>query len=625
MTDTTYTEKDIQVLTDREHVRLRTAVYFGNMSHEAFVMPVFGENVIDLQHISFIPSVFKGLTEVIDNSCDEFSQINTKNKTLIIKASPSEGKYSIEDNGRGVPIGIHSEGQYTPQIVFGSLRSGRNFKDGKAAGTIGCNGVGSSCTCFTSSEFHVEIHREGRRYTQSFLNGAEKITSPIIENTYDPKKSGTKISFTLDNAVFKDVSLPDVLVRNRALEIALTNPKTRVIYNDEEFYYEKGFEEYVDKLSKSYFKFNSSIGEIYLISNMSQSSEEQFYSWVNSNFLFGGGSINTQFINAFTSKVVDHLSKEAKKLKCEVTKNDVRPGLFLLGNFKISDPQYDSQSKTRLTGPVLRKEVTECIDTQWKSFVKSNKEWLQNVLDRAVLRCKQENNKKAVKSLQKASSKKIPGLLDATSRIRSECNLMITEGLSACSQACEVRNPKTLGSYPLTGKINNVYGSSIAECLQMGKLTDLLAAIGLVPGEKAIRSNLRYSKIIIASDADMDGSSIMALLVNLFYQFWPELFDPNYEPFIHRLIAPNIVVSKNKDRKHFTSRAAYEQHKDKYKGWTVEYMKGLGSLHKVDWKLMMDNLDDFLLPFQDDGKLKETLTLIFGPDTDNRKKWLTNE
>jgi DNA topoisomerase-2 len=194
---------------------------------------------------------------------------------------------------------------------------------------------------------------------------------------------------------------------------------------------------------------------------------------------------------------------------------------------------------------------------------------------------------------------------------------------SAKSTVSEARNPENTAAFALTGKINNTYGCTLAQVLSMGKLTDLLLAIGLTPGKYANRSLLHFgNKIVVASDSDYDGDHIFTLLINLFYQFWPELFSPDHPPIIHRLVAPNVVVSKGDKRVHFANRTEYEQSKSKYKGWNVEYMKGLGSLSKSDWETILNDDNDCFIPIVDDGLLQDALHLAFGPSADDRKDWL---
>lgn len=625
-----YGAEDIKVLSDREHVRYRTQIYLGSLNPTVFKMPLFIDDKFLIEEMEFIPAVYKAVGEIIDNSIDEFSQIDQKNKVLSIDAEPLKGIYTISDNGRGIPIDKHSSGKYTPEVALGSLRAGRNFTDDKEAGVIGQNGVGSACTNFCSRDFKATVYRDSKRYIQTFENGADKISKPRITDIASGK-TGTEVSFTLDSSVFKDISLPEKLMHNRAIELALTNPGVAVQYNKQNYKFKKGFEDIIKVITKDgeYFEFTidtpTVTGQFFVVFGVNKNIDEQVFTWVNSSFLFDGGLCNTQFLNAFYDHAISHLVRAAKKNNIEVTKNDVREGLLIFGNLKIKNPEYDAQSKTRLTGPNIRKELNDILDAQWSVFARKNKDWFDKVLERAIHRHNFNENKKAIDDHQKSLRRKVPKLMDATSKNRFECQVLITEGDSAKSKISEAREPTTTAAFPLSGKVNNVYGATPAQLLNMGKLTDLLAVIGLVPGKKAIRSELRYGKVVIATDADVDGSDIFTLLVNMFYHFWPEMFDPEYEPLVHRLVAPNVCLVKGKERIHFTSRADYEKVKDKYKGYEVRYYKGLGSMAKQDWEMILSGKTNTLIPVVDDGKMGQTLELLFSPDADKRKEWLQKD
>jgi len=627
----TYTAKDIQDLGDRDYVRLRTQIYFGNMHPTAYRVPILSATKLVVKEIEFIPAVYKAVNEVIDNSLDEFAQIKSKIKLLKINTNLKEGYYCVEDNGRGIPIEKKKdrEGElvWVPELVLGRLRSGRNFKTEKDIGVIGQNGVGAACTNFCSSVFEVDVYRDNKHYSQRFEDGAATV-EPAKMKSVVAQSTGTTVAFTLDPKVFKDIQLPERLITNRIHEIALTNPDVTIEYKGERIRYKRGFAEYVEKLNGSHSVFTIDTpnvqGEVYLLFDVNKDESEEMFTWVNSSLLFDGGKCNTQFLNAFFEKAIVALGSEAKKRKCEVTRNDVREGLLILCNLKMKNPEYDSQAKTRLTAPDLRKDFVEAIEKQWKAFAKKNDTWLNALLARAERRHKFQEDSKAIEEHElNKKRKRVAGLLDATGRIRSNCQILITEGESAQGQISEARDPTTTAAFALTGKINNVYGNTAAQVLKMGKLTDLLAAIGLTPGKKAIRSHLNYGKIVIATDADYDGDDIFTLLVNLFYQFWPELFDKHYTPFVYRLVAPNVVVSKSGKRIHFTRRSEFEKVKDKYKGWTVEYMKGLGSMWKEDWEMVLTGETDTLVPIIDDGNISSTLTLLFGENADARKEWLS--
>ncbi len=634
--DKSYTASDIVSLTDNQHVRMRTQIYLGSMHPTTYTIPLLSENTLKIEEVTFIPAVYKAINEIIDNSLDEFSQITSKIKLLKINASPDTGLYTVSDNGRGIPIEkkIETTGRtkkevWTPEIALSHLRAGRNFTDDKEVGTIGQNGVGSSCTNFCSTDFEVVIRRDKQRYYQKFSDGATKISKPTI--TADQSKTtGTELTFQLDPLVFKDVSLPDSLIHNRAMEISLMNPDLIVEYNGEKLKHKKGLQEYIDRIAKDKitYKFevneNNVQGEIYVVCDGHDGLDELAFTWVNSSFLFDGGKCNTQIFNLIFDRVGNHLEREAKKLKAEVTRNDIRKGLLVFANLKIKNPEFDSQSKTRMVGPDLRKELTNVIDSNWKSFAKTTSSWLANILERANERYHHSENKKAIDDHEKQIKKKIkvPGLLDAKSCNRFECKILITEGLSAKAQISEARDPQTTAAFALTGKINNTYGCSAAQVLKMGKLTDLLAILGLTPGKKADRSTMRYGQVIVATDADQDGANICTLLLNMFFQFWPELFHKDYEPVFYRLMSPNIIASKGNRRVHFTTKADYDRIKDKYKGWDISYCKGLGGLEKIDWITILSGAD-YLIPFIDDGHMKEVFELLFGNDSDGRKSWLT--
>lgn len=423
----TYTEKDIQILTDHQHIQKRTAMYLGNMKSTEYTIPMFLDNKFNQTNISFIPAVLKCVGEVLDNCIDEHVQNDNKNTIITIDAHPILGTYTISDNGRGVPIGKHASGKHTPEVVFGSLRSGRNFDDNKASGVIGMNGIGSSAVCAVSSEFTVDISRDGKRYQQTFSDGVTKISKPSIKKTTSTE-TGTTIRFQLDDGVFDDITLPDQLMENRAIELALTNPGITTIYNGKKYKYRKGFDDVIKKISSNFHKFTSDGMEFYVIFDVHEGIDESIFTWVNSSLLFDGGLCNTQFLNAFFDKTISHLQPQAKKTKSTITKNDIKQNLLIIGNLKLSDPEYDAQSKTRLTGPNIRRDLVKMLDTEWAGFVRKHKDWCDVVLERATLRHHNNANADAVKDHKKGIKRKVDGLVDATSKNRFECQLLLTEG-----------------------------------------------------------------------------------------------------------------------------------------------------------------------------------------------------
>jgi len=471
-----YTEKDITVLSDRDHVRLRVGIYFGsNQQTDIEVLSL--TDGIEFKQYTIVPAAFKAVGEIIDNCIDEFAQVDKKSKKLSIIADATAGKYTISDNGRGVPIGKHETGTYTPEVVFGSLRSGRNFTDERQQGVQGQNGVGSSCVCFSSTSFDISINRDGKEYHQKFMGGGSNIMPPKITKK-SSKQTGTQIAFMLDPDVFLSTQLPTELMQHRAIEIAMINPGIVVSYNKTKYQFKKGIEELVAKHTDQYFKFHyateTATLEFFVVFNQHKNDDEKIFTYVNTSPLFDGGLCNTQFTNSFYSKVISHLASSAKKQKIEVSKTDIKHGIVIIGNIKTINPEYNSQAKTRYVGPSLKQEMDILIDGMWSAFVRKHKNWFDEVLERAYLRYNHVTNKNIEKEMIGKRSKKVPNLTDANSKNRFECKLLITEGKSAASSIIEVRNPNDTGCFPLTGKINNVYNMSASQLLKAGKVTDLL-------------------------------------------------------------------------------------------------------------------------------------------------------
>lgn len=621
MSEKQYTSDDISVLSDREHLRLRISMYAGNTNTTSYMMPNFTDNKFDITKVEFVPAALKCINEIRDNSSDELMQIDRPNKRIDITADVARSTYTIADNGRGVPIDVHRDtGLPTPQTVFGSLRSGRNFGDEKTAGVIGMNGIGSSMTNYVSDFFRIRINRDNKQYTQEFTEGALNVTQPLIKSKKS-KETGTSITFKLDDSVFSNTIIPEVVMHNNAIEVAFNNPGVLVAYNGTEYKFKNGLTDVIKSISTQSFSFSNDAMNFNVIFDLCEEQDEQVFVYCNGSYLWEGGCANTQFTAAFFDKVIDHLSRAAKAQKCEVTKADIRGGLLIIGSLKLTNPNFDSQAKTRLTGPYLRKDFDALLERQWKVFAKQHKEWLDGILARAFDRHHSEANAKAQKNMAKKVPKKVPGLIDASEKDRSKCTLYLCEGDSAKFSLANIRT-SSMAIYPLTGKINNTYGCTIAQIADMGKVAKLLNIIGLVPGKPAVRSQLRYGNgIYLVADADVDGSDITTLMINIFYN-WPELFDPKLPPFVYKMIVPNICCVKGNKRVHFATKAQYQAVSDKYKGWEVTYLKGLGTMIPADWDLIASNIDQFLIPLVDDGSLAAGLKLAFSDDVDARKKWL---
>lgn len=447
MADKEYKASDISVLSDRDHVRLRTAIYLGSTETSTFEIPIFKKDDLEIKYVDFIPALYKSFNEISDNGIDELVQLKKKDKRLSIMHDTVENKFKICDNGRGVPVDVHPQtGRHTPETVFTELRSGRNFDDGaKDSGVIGTNGVGSSCVAMISEEFNVQIRRDNKFYQQTYRDGTASIEEPQIA-TMASKETGTCIEFKFDRALkqFADTNLNPDLIYNRAFEIALTNPEIEIGYVrkqlDEDgtleqvqdtFAFKGGMAEYIKKISERFFEFKYDhedfTARYYVVLDKYQGIDEKVFVYVNSSLLFEGGTAAHMFFNTFFSQVVDKLKSETKKRKVDLNRNDVRQNMLVVADVKMKNPRYDNQSKTRLISQEIKKHIDEMVTSQIGKFISSNKDWIEEILDRAEFRQKIADISE-LKKRQKKKKGKLAKLIDCYTKDRSKAAIAFSEG-----------------------------------------------------------------------------------------------------------------------------------------------------------------------------------------------------
>ena len=456
MTDKNYSAKDIKVLSDREHVRLRTTVYLGSTETALYEVPIFEKDDIKIKQKEFIPALFKAFNEITDNAIDELTQLKKKDKKVSVVHDVIKNKYRISDNGRGVPIDVHPQtSRYTPETVFTELRSGRNFDDAaKDSGVIGTNGVGSSCVAMLSEEFQVSIKRDGKFYEQMYRDGTAIINEPSI-NSYNGKDSGTTIEFKFDTSLpqFSTTKVDAELINNRVIEIALNNPEIELSYVrkqldesgeeeqiSEDYHFKGGMSEYVKNVSDRYFEFKYDDAEFtaryYIILDKYQGIDEKIFVYVNSSLLFEGGTAAHMFFNTFFTTIADKLKSEAKKRKLELNKNDVRQNMMILADVKMKNPRYDNQSKTRLISQEIKRHIEKMVADNIGKFLSNHKDWVDEVLSRAEFR-QRIADMAEVKKNQKKKKGKLAKLIDCYSKDRSICSIAFSEG-DCCNSETEI-------------------------------------------------------------------------------------------------------------------------------------------------------------------------------------------
>lgn len=452
MADKSYSSSDIKILSDREHVRLRTSIYLGSTEATTYEVPIFEKDDIRIKQKEFIPALFKSFNEISDNAIDELTQLKKKDKKVSIMHDTITNKFKVCDNGRGVPIDIHEQtGKHTPETVFTELRSGRNFDDSaKDSGVIGTNGVGSSCVAMISEDFQVSIRRDGKFYEQMYHDGTAKILEPSV-NLYNGKDTGTCIEFKFDTSLpqFASTKVDAELINNRAIEIALNNPEIELSYVrkqlddsgeeeqiSESYFFKGGFGEYVKKVSERFFEFKYDHPEFtakyYVILDKYQGIDEKIFVYVNSSLLFEGGTASHMFFNTFFTSIGEKLKSEVKKRKVDLNKNDVRQNLLVVADVKMKNPRYDNQSKTRLISQEIKKHIEKMVADNISKFLSQHKDWVEEVLSRAEFR-QRIADMAEVKKGQRKKRGKLAKLIDCFSKDRSICSIAFSEG-DCCSE-----------------------------------------------------------------------------------------------------------------------------------------------------------------------------------------------
>ena len=622
---------EIKKLSPYQHVRLRTTVYYGSTTLHTQPVLDFTQEKACVKEYSWVPAVFTSAREVWDNALDEVVAHGHGTK-IDITFDPDTMTFSVEDDGRGIPIDWDEDHKmHKVTLALSELMSGRNFDE--RTNTAGMNGIGASGVNYCSEFFNVDIHRGGKRFQQNFSEGnpmfgdSLQIGEPKI--TSKQGKTGTKITFKLSASVFKVLTLSAEFLRSRIVEIACANPTIKFKFNGELIKARKGshslfagYEPIVINMDLVDKQFAS---EFILVPNFTDGADMS-HSLVNNIPVFNGGTQIDSFKKYFVSNLLNNLTRESKRRGLTPNRSDVMETLLIYNVTNMLKPDFDSQSKTRLINEEVEAYIRTALDDEklYKKILRDNKIWIDQIYARCAARTQKKDDADTAKLARKVLRTKVPKLMDATGKDRTQCILLIAEGDSAVSSVSAVRDPEIHGGLPLRGKILNVRGESNKTILDNSICQDIMSSIGLTLGAKVKRDELRYGQVWITCDADTDGANIMALLTNFFYLHWPELFDPTLPAFFLVFSTPFIIQEDKKKQRHYWYSDDWQNYNgDDWKGCVKPTRaKGLGSLEEVDWVNSLAK--PRLIPLTDDGKLEDTLRLIFDKTlADSRKEWMS--
>ena len=634
-----YGADQIQILEGLEAVRKRPGMYIGTTSSRG------------LHHLVY---------EIVDNSVDE--ALAGFCDTIDVYLN-EDGSATVIDNGRGIPIGINKKaGIPAVEVVFTILHAGGKFGGGGYKVSGGLHGVGASVVNALSTWLEVEIYHEGRVYKQRYERG-KACYSLQDEGPCEDNRTGTKVTFLPDPEIFQETTVFefDVLMQRlremafltKGIKIRLTDFRKPEDHNDEidgewkpktrEFHYEGGIKEFVTYLNKSkeplyedvmYFEGTRNGVYVEVALQHNQSFNESVYSFVNNINTPEGGMHLVGFRNAITKTFNDY-ARKAKLLKDNeqnLTGDDIREGLTAIVSVKIEDPQFEGQTKQKLGNSVARSAVDSVVSEQLTYYLEQNPKTAKDICEKSILAQRAREAARKARDLTRRKTgldgMSLPGkLADCSDKDPANCEIYIVEGDSAGGSAKTARSRATQAILPLRGKILNVEKARPDKIYANAEIRAMITAFGTGIHEEFDISKLRYNKIIIMTDADVDGAHISTLLLTFLYRFMPELIKQGH---VYLAQPPLYKLEKNKKVWYAYSDEELESIlKDvgRDQNNKIQRYKGLGEMDAEQlWETTMDPERRILLRVDIDPESESEMDLVFttlmGDDVEPRREFI---
>jgi len=621
-------EKYKKLKDQREHVLLRPDMYVGSIENELKEIYLV-DNINNLENIKFIKkeinynsAFFQLYDEILTNASDHY--IRTNGEVKKIKINVTNDTISIENDGPSIPIQIHKEHNlYIPELIFGHLLSGENFKDNEKRMVGGRNGLGAKLTNIYSKKFEIECVDGIKKYKQTFYNNLSRKSKPKITKA---KRPFTKITYQPDFEKFNLSGITDDIQKvflKRAIDIATYCPKVKVYYNNK-LIPVKSIKDYMKMYVEESELITEKIDDNWEV-GISKSGDEQFQhiSMVNGLFTYEGGT----HVNYLTNKIVQKISVQLnKKYKnSNINQNAIRRNLFIFINAKIANPSFSTQTKEKLITNIKNYKDIDVSNSFIKKILDS--EIVDTIITfieaREAAKLKRASSGKKFK----VRVKKLDDANKAGTKESDNCYMFLTEGDSASSMVLsgiEKKDKNYYGIFPLKGKPLNVRDATMKKVSENEEIKNIINILGLEYGKKyTTTKDLRYGKVVLLSDSDVDGYHIKGLLINLFDTFWPELLELD---FIYEFITPIVRATKNKSKKYFYKIHDYKKFRDSNEsnGYFFKYYKGLGTIEAKESKQFFKRLNKHLIPIKNSND-KDIIDLIFRTNrVEERKKWLLN-
>ena len=645
-----YSANSIQVLEGLEAVRKRPSMYIGDVNERG------------LHHLVY---------EVVDNSIDEAMAGFCDTIDVRILADNS---IRVEDNGRGIPTGMHEkEHRSALEVVLTVLHAGGKFSKNSYKVSGGLHGVGVSCVNALSDLLVAEVHREGKVFVQKYSKG--KPITPV-EVVGETDQTGTIITFHPDAEIFQQTQvykydtlaarLRELAYLNKGIHITLTDerelvdeyvvdendnmkPTGKQIYRSEEFYSEEGLKQFIEYLDAGANTLipepicvtSSKIIPIDIALQYNNGFSEKIYSYVNNINTIEGGTHLQGFKMGLSRSLKAYAEKNnlLAKLKDPLAPEDFREGLTAVISVKVAEPQFEGQTKTKLGNPEVTSAVSQATAAALDIFLEENPKLAKIIIEKIVLAATARSAARRAREMVQRKTYLVgagmPGkLADCSERDPEKCELFLVEGDSAGGTAKQGRDRKTQAILPLRGKILNVEKAAVDRAFDSQEIQNIYTALGVTvaqedeSGEKHMDlSKLRYHKVIIMTDADVDGSHIACLILTFFFRY---MFDLIKNGYVYLATPPLYLVKKGKEEVYCWTEeqreeAAQRLGKGSDKGYTVQRYKGLGEMSDVQlWDTTMDPSRRRLrqITIDNAAEAERTFSMLMGDDVPPRRQFI---
>ena len=623
-----YGADQIQILEGLEAVRKRPGMYIGSTSSRG------------LHHLVY---------EIVDNAVDE--ALAGYCDTIEVVINP-DNSVTVTDNGRGIPVGInHKAGIPAVEVVFTILHAGGKFGRGGYKVSGGLHGVGASVVNALSDWLEVDICSDGKIYRQRYERGKTMYPLKVVGEC-DPEKTGSKITFKPDATIFQETTVYDFdILKQRLREMAFLTKGLKIILRDtreenpqeKTFHYEGGIREFVSYLNRSktplyddilYFEGEKNNVFVEVALQHNDSYTESVYSFVNNINTPEGGTHLVGFRNAITKTFNDYArnNKLLKDSEANLSGEDIREGMTAIISVKIEDPQFEGQTKQKLGNSEARGAVDSVVSEQLTYYLEQNPAVAKTICEKSILAQRAREAARKARELTRRKTAlegmSLPGkLADCSDKDPKNCEIYIVEGDSAGGSAKKARSRATQAILPLRGKILNVEKARLDKVYANAEIKAMITAFGTGIHEDFDISKLRYHKIIIMTDADVDGAHIATLLLTFIYRFMPELIKQGY---VYLAQPPLYKLEKNKNVWYAYSdeeldRILREVGRDQNN--KIQRYKGLGEMDAEQlWETTMDPEKHILLRVNMDEETESevdlTFTTLMGDKVEPRREFI---